>query len=107
MKLTSVVILMAACLSHQLYASPFDLMNDGFKTLQSTLNNKEKRNEAERQRQHEFELQARQQQYERQRQQATPTSYSSPSSSNKGSKYICSGQGMKSYEMADGSIVCY
>ena len=38
----------------------FDMMNDGFNTMQNTLNNIDKRKEAEKQRQHDLEIQRRQ-----------------------------------------------
>ncbi|EGR1879711.1 hypothetical protein DLH98_25380 [Vibrio parahaemolyticus] len=93
------------------------MMNQGFNSLQNTLNNIEARKERERQRQHELELQRRDYEYKQKRNNLS--SYSSsqfddlqvPSYDFDGIEYLFEDtetQNCKrTYEMANGEIVCY
>ncbi|CAH1534475.1 hypothetical protein ABWK96_004581 [Vibrio parahaemolyticus] len=102
---------------HVHQSNGIDMMNQGFNSLQNTLNNIEARKERERQRQHELELQRRDYEYKQKRNNLS--SYSSsqfddlqvPSYDFDGIEYLFEDtetQNCKrTYEMANGEIVCY
>ncbi|HDM8130370.1 hypothetical protein [Vibrio harveyi] len=105
---------------HVHQSNGIDMMNQGLSGIQNTLNNIEARKERERQRQHELELQRRSYEYQKRLNSSYSDEYSSyneyddlkvPTYNSDSLNYLLEDSNTSScertYEMADGSIVCY